>query len=261
MGIDPVNDFSISFDLNTDVQSEQDILNLPQKIAEAKKKQIIICIDEFQQITEFNNALSFQKKLRSRWQLQQNVTYCLFGSKMHIMSDLFSKQSKPFYKFGDVLFLQKISEKDWVEFLVSRFTATGKSIPNEIALKICKSVENHSSYVQQLAWLVWNNTEKKANEDNLKIALRDLIDQNSPIFYGIVENLTGFQLNFIRALLDGMESEFTRSEILKKYNLGTSANISRIKKSLEQKEIIDITGKKVTLLDPVFKLWLKRELW
>jgi hypothetical protein len=47
---------------------------------------------------------------------------------------------------------------------------------------------------------------------------------------------------------------------LKKYNFGTSANVTRLKKSLEQKEIVDIAGKKVSIQDPVFKLWLKNEM-
>ncbi|MDR2010811.1 MAG: ATP-binding protein [Bacteroidales bacterium] len=258
-GVDPLNDFSLSLDINSDIQSEQDILDLPYKIANEKKLNIVICIDEFQQVSEFQNSKSFQKKLRSIWQTHRNITYCLYGSKMHLLSVMFSKQSMPFYKFGELIFLQKISTENWIKYICSRFTDTGKYISAEIAGEICTAVENHSSYVQQLSMLVWTKTKKNVRNEYLKESIEELIDQNGILFYRETENLTRYQLNFLRALTSGIESEFSRAEIIKKYDLGSSANIVRIKKSLEQKELIDITGKKIIFLDPVFKLWLKRE--
>lgn len=81
IGADPMNDFSISFEYNMQNNTENDILQLPEKIAIEKGIQIVICIDEFQQISDFEDSKTFQKKLRSVWQLQQHVSYCLFGSK------------------------------------------------------------------------------------------------------------------------------------------------------------------------------------
>jgi hypothetical protein len=179
---------------------------------------------------------------------------------MHLLSEMFTKQSMPFYKFGELIFLQKISTENWVKYICSRFENTEKSISLELAEEICNTVENHSSYVQQLSMLVWTKTNKKVREEYLQESIKELIDQNGILFYHETENMTRYQLNFLRALIDNVESEFSHAEIIKKYDLGSSANITKIKKSLEQKELIDITGKKVTLLDPVFKLWLKKEL-
>lgn len=105
LGVDPLNDFSIGFDLKEKKQSESDILSLPEKIAQKKNLKLVICIDEFQQVLDFTNPENFQKKLRSVWQHQTDVSYCLYGSKKHLMSLLFEKKSLPFYKFGDVVYL------------------------------------------------------------------------------------------------------------------------------------------------------------
>ena len=148
-GIDPQNDFSVSLDFSN-VKLNDDILDLPQKIAKEKGYRIVVCIDEFQQLCEFSDHIQFQKRLRSVWQLQKEVSYCLYGSKKHLMTELFSKQSMPFYKFGDVFFLQKISTNDWISFICERFESTGKKISGEQAKLISDTVENHSSYVQQL---------------------------------------------------------------------------------------------------------------
>lgn len=83
IGQDPISDFSIALEYNNSNTVTEDILQLPETIAKQKGIKIVICIDEFQQIADFPDSLTFQKKLRSIWQLQRNVSYCLYGSKAH----------------------------------------------------------------------------------------------------------------------------------------------------------------------------------
>ena len=262
IGTDPLNDFNISFSITNKNLINEEVLNLPLKIASKKGIRIIICIDEFQQIIEFKDHKNFQKQLRSSWQLQaQYVSYCLYGSKKHLMYAMFSKQSMPFYKFGDIFFLDKITEEYWIPYIQQRFEETGKSITAKLACKICDRVENHSSYVQQLSWLVWAKTEKEAKEVDFNDAYNNLISQNSVLYHKYLEELTALQINFLHAIADGVHNGFSRNEIISKYKLGTSANISRLKKSLEQKEIIDIAPFSITFNDPVFRIWFKKSVY
>lgn len=260
IGPDPMTDFSISLEMNPKSEDIDEILQLPEKIAQKKNCSIVICIDEFQQIAEFSDSKTFQKRLRTVWQLQKNVSYCLFGSKKHLMNELFENKSYPFYKFGDAIYLQKIGTQDWVDYICNRFSVTGKQISEQLAERICQAVDNHSSYVQQLAWLVWVHTDKIATEKDFESAYQDIIDQNTPLFEKQTESLTTYQMNFLRAVLDGVHSEFTKQEILNKYQLGTSANISIVKRALEKKELIEIEKRKIIIPDPIMSVWLKREL-
>lgn len=259
-GVDAAADFTLSLELTPKKDDVDEILQLPEKIAEKKGYNIVVCIDEFQQIGEFKNSKAFQKRLRSVWQLQKRVSYCLFGSKMHLMNELFERKSLPLYKFGDAIYLQKISTDDWVSYIRSRFGATGKSISTELAEEICHMVDNHSSHVQQLAWLVWTRTGNEATRKNLEDAFQDIIDQNTPLFEKQTESLTSYQMNFLRAIIDGVHSEFTTQEVLRKYQLGSSANVSIIKRALVKKELIEIEKRKTVIPDPVMKVWLQREL-
>lgn len=259
IGPDPMTDFSISLEMNPKSEDIDEILQLPEKIAQKKNCSIVICIDEFQQIAEFSDSKTFQKRLRTVWQLQKNVSYCLFGSKKHLMNELFENKSYPFYKFGDAIYLQKIGTQDWVEYICNRFSVTGKQISEQLAERICQAVDNHSSYVQQLAWLVWIHTDKIATEKDFESAYQDIIDQNTPLFEKQTESLTTYQMNFLRAVLEGVHNEFTKQEILNKYQLGTSANISIVKRALEKKELIEIEKRKISIPDPILKEWLRRE--
>lgn len=256
-----MNDFSISFEYNIQNGTENDILQLPEKIAKEKGIQVIICIDEFQQISDFEDSKTFQKKLRSVWQLQQHVSYCLFGSKKHLMNELFEKKSLPFYKFGDALYLTKIETQYWIEYIQKRFEDTGKHISPELAEQICQTVDNHSSYVQQLSWLLWIRTRESATSQQLSLAIEDLLEQNNILFQSETENLSAYQMNFLKAIIDGVRSRFSSKDIISKYNLGTSANIVRLKNALLQKELIEIDGKEIILADPVFGIWFKKEIF
>src|SRR5574344_1739792 len=259
-GPDPVSDISISLDFNPKSDDADEILQLPEKIANKKKISIVICIDEFQQIAEFKDSKIFQKRLRTVWQLQKSVSYCLFGSKKHLMNELFEKKSLPFYKFGDAIYLSKIGTQDWISYICGRFEATGKEISKELAENICQRMDNHSSYVQQLAWLVWIHTDEVATEQDFEAAYQDIIDQNTPLFEKQTESLSTYQMNFMRAIIDGVNSEFTKQDILKKYKLGSSANVSIVKRALVKKELIEIEQRQAIIPDPVMKVWLKREL-
>lgn len=260
VGTDPMTDFSISLDINPMSEDVDEILQLPERIAQTKGCNIVVCIDEFQQIAEFKDSKSFQKRLRTVWQLQKSVSYCLFGSKKHLMNELFEKKSLPFYKFGDAIYLSKIATSDWVDYICGRFESTGKQISRELAERICQTVDNHSSYVQQLAWLVWIHTEGTATEQDFEVAYQDIIDQNTPLFEKQTESLTTYQMNFLRAVIEGVHSEFTTQRVLQKYQLSSSANVSIVKRALVKKELIEIEKRRVIISDPVMKVWLKKEL-
>ena len=259
LGTDPMQDFDISFEWKELEKNYAEILNLPQKIAKKKKLHLIVCIDEFQNCESFRESKLFQKRLRTDWQHHHNVTYCLYGSRQHMMAELFEKQSNPFYKFGDVMYLPKISRNDWISFIREQFKATKKNIDEELANRIAAMVQDHSYYVQQLSYLVWVATEKTVTQEIVIAAIEDLLAQNSILYTRDTENLTNAQFNFLKALAEGVHSGLSSRDVLHKYQLGTSANALKIKKGLIQKELIEDTNG-IHFLDPVYELWFKKNM-
>ena len=258
-GPDPNNELSVSLGITPKDYSPEEILQLPERMAAKMGKHIVVCIDEFQQIGEFPDSLKVQKKMRGIWQLQNNVSYCLFGSKKHLLTNLFQSKRMPFYQFGDIMFLQPIPTEDWIPFIRQKFEEKKMSISDALIEKICSTVQNQSSYVQQLAWNVMLNTTKKADEAALETAIEDLLNQNSLLFLQQIENLTAYQMNFLKAVAKGVHTDFTSREVLSTYDLGSKSNVSRIKTVLTQKELIEKTPNGIVLTDPVFELWFTKE--
>lgn len=251
--------YSLSFgiDFKDERFSMDEVLELPQKIAEDTGKRVIVCIDEFQNINSYTNPLAFQQKLRSHWQQHTSVSYCLYGSKRHMLLDIFSNYNSPFYKFGDILFLQKIKREDWVRFISEKFAQTGKRINKTLCGEIADKMKNHPYYTQQYSQQVWLRTRTVCDADILEKAFEGLIDQLSLLFANIIDTLTARQINFLLAVANG-ESGLSSKEILKRYDLGTSANIRNLKKATLEKDLIDILpNERIELQDPVFEYWLK----
>ena len=92
-------------------ESAEEILNLPEKIAKAKGIHVIVCIDEFQQLANLPDWKRLEGTMRSVWQGQHSTTYCLYGSKRHMMMDIFGNSKNPFYRFGQMMTLKKIAKE------------------------------------------------------------------------------------------------------------------------------------------------------
>jgi uncharacterized protein len=257
---DPQNEFSLDFNWKELRQNPDEVLDLAEKIATEKDLKIVICVDDFQNIAGFDDPLFFQKRLRSHWQQHQNVSYCLYGSKRHMMLDVFNNASMPFYKFGEVLFLEKIDTVSWRNFICERFSATGKKISEGQAEIIVKLADNHPYYVQQLSQQVWLRTLDLCTDETVYQAHRSLVEQLSLLFATITEALPDNQLNLLRALVAG-EKALSSNEVLTRYRLTSSAIVNRSRKALIEKDILDSKAGVISFQDPMYRYWLEQNFF
>lgn len=256
---DPLNQYELSLgvDLRNDPIGE-DILDLPQQIATKKRKKVVVCIDEFQQIGEFRDTLKFQKTLRTHWQDHSDVAYILYGSKKHMMLHIFGEYNSPFYRFGDMMFLPKIANEEWQRFIVERFKETGKSITPDLAGYLAEQVENHPYYVQQLAQYTWLRTTDICSETIINQALQAMLDSLNLQFVNLMDTLTEKQRSFLCAVSEGVKN-LSATITLQRFQLGTSGHIRILKDALTKRDLIEVTGKEIEIQDPLFKRWILQE--
>ena len=239
-------------------QEKMDILRLPETLAQSKKIKIIVCIDEFQQLANLPEYKNMEGKMRSAWQQQERVSYCLYGSKRHMMLDIFNNSNSPFYRFGQLLFLNKIPKEEWMPFIVNTFEKSGKYISDEFASRICDVTECHSWYLQQCCYFVWNASVNKVTEESFNYGLSQMINTNSPLFQNDTETLAASQIEMLRAIRDGVQ-QLSSSEARTKYHLGNPNTISKNKKILQNKDIVEMKSGKLVFVDPIYRLWFAEE--
>lgn len=260
---EPNSEFALSLGISPKTHAPEEILSLAEEIAQKKQKRIVVCIDEFQQIGEMADSVSIQKRLRSVWQHQRLTSYCLFGSKKHTMMNVFQKRNMPLYQFGDFKFLDKISTETWVEYIVQHFKDRQRTISTEQAAKICQLVDNYSSYVQQLSWLVFSLIDEGqvVTDEHLKQGVKDLLNSQEQLFMQQIEPLTAYQMNFLRCILSGHHDDFGETAVREEFQLGSVSNITRLKTALVDKDIVEMSGKRYYITDPVFALWFRSRMF
>lgn len=257
VSVDDFTNFKVGFQWDEVKKNKDEILNLPETIAQKLGIRLIICLDEFQNITNFNQAEDFEKELRSYWQNHNSVSYCIYGSKKTMMNEIFNKKNRAFYRFGDIMFLERISSEHWEKFITKKFEETGKTISLEQAKEIAYRMKNHPYYVQQLSHYIWENTSDCVSEKIIEYALDRLLDSNYALYQTEFENLNNTQVELLKAIING-EIQFMSVRVMRNYGVGTPQNIAKNIKSLESKDIISKQNKKTEILDPMFELWFQK---
>lgn len=258
--IDPTSEISVSLGITPETHTPEEILNLVETIATRKKRHIVVCIDEFQQVGAFDNTKEVQAKLRSVWQHHHYTSYCLYGSKRHMMSKIFLNRSMPFYQFGDLLWLQKIPTNDWMDYIISHFETAGKHISEQMVERICETVDNYPSYVQHLALILLNHLPQggSVTEDMMPSAISELISTNEALYMQQVEPLSGYQMNLLKAIVSGIHSGYNEKRVRSMFDLGSPSNMVRLRDALIERDLIYSEMQQLHLTDPVFGLWFKK---
>lgn len=256
---DQVTDFA-AFDLKF-VPQEKDkmtILQLPEMLAKEKGIRIVVCIDEFQQLANLPEYSDMEGKMRSVWQQQQLTSYCLYGSKRNMMLNIFNNSNSPFYRFGQVIFMNKIAKEHWMPFIVSAFENTGKSISTDFVERICDIVACHSWYLQQLCYFIWSYTATEVTEEVFELGLKQVMNINTPMFQNDTENLSSTQIEMLKAIANG-EQHFSSQAVKQIYSLGNPNTIVKNKRTLQNKDIVEMQNNEFVFVDPIYQLWFKEE--
>ena len=258
--IDPVSEISVSLGITPETHSPEEILNMVEVIAKRKNRHVVVCIDEFQQVGEFENTKQVQARLRSAWQHHHYTSYCLYGSKRHMMSKIFLNRSMPFYQFGDLLWLQKLPVSDWMDYIISHFEATGRHISEQMVMRICEAVDNYPSYVQHLSSILLNHLPQggTVTEDMMPSAVSELISTNEALYMQQIEPLSGYQMNLLKAIVSGIHSGYNEKRVRSQFNLGSPSNMVRLRSALIERDLIYSEMRQLYITDPVFALWFRK---
>ena len=175
-----------------------------------------------------------------------------------MMLNIFNNSNSPFYRFGQVIFMQKIAKEHWIPFILSSFEKTGKRISESFASRICDVVECHSWYLQQFCYFIWSFTVSEVTEEVFSLGLKQVLNINTPMFQNDTENLSSTQIEMLKAIADG-EQHFSAQAVKQVYNLGNPNTIVKNKKILQNKDIIEKQKADFVFVDPIYRLWFQEE--
>ena len=245
----------ISLDIRNEKEAVSSLDTIFRLIA-SKNKYFAIAIDEFQQISEYPEK-NIEAILRSQIQQSNNSSFIFSGSKKHMLVDMFSKPSRPFFSSTEMMFLKTIEEKRYRDFILRHFSAARKEITDSAINMIFKVTRRHTFYTQFLCNRLFS-LYKKVDLDHVEKMLITILLENEPIFANYLNLITTTQYTTLRAIaIDGEVKSPNSNEFLLRHSLGAASSVNQAINSLIDKEFVMRENGALLLQDKFFREWIR----
>jgi uncharacterized protein len=234
------------------------IYNLPEKISRGRR--LVIVFDEFQEILKLDGG-TIEAALRSVIQNQRNIGYVFAGSKRHLINEMATSPDRPFYKIGPVMYLDKINETEFEEYIFEKFKRTGIKISGNTIKEIIKITDNIPYYVQLLSHELWDYAianKKKIEEESVKDIFMSLIKQYDNSFRETWERLIGTKRQLLQVIALKGGQNLLSKETLEENDLSYPSSVQKTLKLLTDDGYIDKIEGKHYIVDILFKEWIKK---
>ena len=238
----------------------QDVFALPGRLAEVRKRKVVVALDEFQAIGEFNGG-SVESAMRAAVQHQREVGYVFAGSEPSLMERMLSPK-RPFYKAGPVMRLEKIPADEFAAAIDSRFKRSGFKPEDGLGDAIVELAGNLPYDVQRLAHETWDEVRmgagKRATLDHLHQALSRLLSEQETMFEALWQRLTLAQRGVLRAVVIESGHSVLSEDVRTRHRLGGTSTIQAALTALVRDDVISRDGRRYTVVDSLLREWVAR---
>ncbi len=258
ISFDPLGGVSLSLgQLLPTVESRHidEIVNLPQRLAEAHETHVTIAIDEFQEITRFKGL---ESQLRAQIQHHDRVTYLFSGSRRTLLADLFSDRDRPFFQFAEHYPLRPIAPQELLRFVQGSFRRTGVEVPDGVPTAIVDRAHGHPHYTQMLASRVWDLASRQAiDEDGVERALGHLARAQDLANRRWFESLSASARRVVLHIAKHGGRQLLADSIRTRSRLGPPSTVKKALVRLTDREVLfrDEDGD-YYIDDPILAYWL-----
>lgn len=235
------------------------LLRLPFRLAAEGGQRLILILDEFQNVSLFEDPDLILRPLRTvlKEEAEKRFVFLFCGSRVNAMNAIF-QQGILFHRLVERVQLEPVDEKEIADHVVKGFLSGGKVIDKDLLIGACKLFQNHLWYINHFAAICDSMTRGYIMEPVLVEALGALLSIHEPRFEAIVNSLTSFQVNLLQAVVEG-EYRFSAADSIRRYGLNSSANVKRVKDALMKKEVLTFDEKEhPAFLDPLFEYWVRK---
>jgi hypothetical protein len=246
----------------------QEVFALPGRIAEARRRPLAVALDEFQAIASFGgdggrapHMHQVEHALRAAIQHQRQVGYVFSGSEPSLMEAMLGR-SRPFYKAGPVMRLEKIDASDFADFVEARFKATRIRPEPGLGSAIIELAGNLPYDVQRLAHELWDDARaegrKNAGVEDLHRTLRRLLGEHDSLFETTWQRLTLAQRAALRAAVLEEGRELLAADTRARYRLGGASTVQASLNALVRDDVLAREGTRYAMVDSLFREWVAR---
>lgn len=224
----------------------------------------LVAIDEFQQITHYDDGDNIEAALRTYIQRCSNANFIFSGSHRHLMGEMFTSASRPFYQSVTVFNLKPLSLEKYKEFVESKFKSAGKDVEDGVVETLYSRFDSVTSYMQKVMNYLFQITREgeTCTVPMIDEAINYILDVSSDTYESILYQMPEKQRNVFLAIGRDKEAKaLSGGTFAKRHHLPSpSAVVSGVKGLLEKDFITENKGV-YTIYDKFFQLWIEREFY
>jgi uncharacterized protein len=249
----------------------EEVFALPGRIAEARRRPLAVALDEFQAIASFDRdggrtprMHQVEHALRAAVQRQREVGYVFSGSEPSLMEAMLGR-SRPFYKAGPVMRLEKIPGGDFAGFVEARFAATRIRPEPGLGAAVVELAGNLPYDVQRLAHELWDDARaaggRNVGVEDLHRTLKRLLGEHEALFETSWQRLTLTQRATLRAAVLEEGRELLAADTRARYRLGGASTVQAALTALVRDDVLAREGARYTMVDSLFREWVARHTY
>ena len=237
----------------------KDLLALPARIAQERKRRVVVIMDEFQEVMGLDKHLP--ATMRSIFQQQGEVSHVFLGSKRHIMTDVFTGSNQPMYRMAKAIPLGVIDRTIFAGFLRDRFASTKTQASDDAIARILDLTGCHPHDTQQLAYFAWSHAylhRMPVTSDLVDQAFRRVIDVENDRFTVLWDDLPRSQRMVLKALAGEGDKGIFSEDYRLRHGLGAPTTVQAALTALRKKDLVESTTEGYVISDRILSAWILR---
>ncbi len=240
-----------------------DVFALPGKLARARRRKVVVALDEFQAIAGFDGG-TVEHALRAAIQTQRDVGYVFAGSEPSLMERMLGPR-RPFYKAGPVIRLGRIPAEEFAAFLETRFSRSGVRPEAGVGTAIVELAGNMPYDVQRLAHEAWDDAtaegRRRITQDDLHRTLKRLLAQSDTVLEEIWQRLTLVQRATLRAVVLTDGRGLLSADVRARHRLGGTSTVQAALAALTRDDLIAREEDRYLVNDSLVREWVARKTY
>lgn len=260
ISISPMGEPSFNLQVG-DIKHAENTLDEIFRYLESADRPCIVAIDEFQQIANYDED-NTEALLRTYIQSCNNAHFVFAGSQRHLLSQIFSSPSRPFYQSASFMSLESIDIDKYEEFAVRLFADYGKLVEPAVVEQVFKYGCNITWYIQKQMNTLFalTPTGGTCTVDMVPYALDYILSTLDFTNKETMFRLPDKQRKLLVAIAkEGEATAITSGAFIRRHDLSSPSSIQSAMKGLLEKDFVTYEQGRYRVYDVFLMYWLQRE--
>ena len=216
-----------------------------------------VALDEFQEITEIEDSLRIEGRLRHYIQ-SMKCGFTFVGSRRRILLEMFNGRKRAFFQSTINYELGTLPREELVDFMVSAFEGSGKALNRDLGKQICDLFGQHPYYIQKFCFFLFDRVERKVKPEDVSETHRLVLESERALFEALIRRLTVTQIAVLTAIAKEPTNKLFPVEYMERHRLKSTGGIQRSLSVLTGEDLVEKNPADGAwrVVDPLFRQWL-----